>query len=126
MAPWTATIREKGKGKRLARLRGSFPSVQGKQPISPLLSKRPSFSENLNGLFSGAFDSLYFRGLEKGKRQNESLQGTTVDQAVFAIQLSILNRMSLLAGFIELGRPIALALLVLSLQLPKRSRSDLR
>jgi len=32
--------------------------------------------------------------------------------------------MSLLAGFFELGRPTALALLVLSLQLPKRSRSD--
>jgi hypothetical protein len=31
------------------------------------------------------------------------LQGTTVDQAVFAIQLSILNRMMFLAGFAELG-----------------------
>jgi hypothetical protein len=48
MAPWTATIREKGKGKRLARLRGGFPFVQGKQPISPLLSKRPSFRRNLS------------------------------------------------------------------------------
>jgi hypothetical protein len=105
MAPRTATIREKGKGKRLARLRGSFPSVHGKQPISPLLSKRPSFSENLNWLFSGAFDSLHFRGLEKGKRQRESWEGAAVDQAVFAIQLSILNRMSFLAGFAELGRP---------------------
>lgn len=51
MAPWTATIREKGKGERLTRRRGSFPSVQGKQPISPLLSKRPCFSENLTGFF---------------------------------------------------------------------------
>jgi hypothetical protein len=93
------------KGKKLTRLRCSFPSVQGKQPISPLLSKRPSFSENLNWLFSGAFDSLYFRGLEKGKRQRESLEGAAVDPAVFAIQLSILNRMSFLAGFAELGRP---------------------
>src|SRR5207244_11481378 len=42
MAPWTATIREKAKGKRLARLRGGFPSVQRKQRSSPLLSKRPS------------------------------------------------------------------------------------
>jgi hypothetical protein len=60
------------------------------------------------------------------KKENvkENLGGAAVDQAVFAIQLSILNRMSLLAGFFELGRPTALALLVLSLQLPKRSRSD--
>jgi len=79
MAPWTATIREKGKGKRLVKLRGSFPSVQGKQPISPLLCKRPSFSENLNWLFSGAFGSLYFRGLEKGKCQRESWEGAAVD-----------------------------------------------
>ena len=78
----------------------------------------------MKGLFFGAVDSLYFRGLEKGKRQRESWEGAAVDQAVFAIQLSILNRMSLLAGFFELGRPTALALLVLSLQLPKRSRSD--
>jgi len=39
------------KGKKLTRLRASFPSVQGKQPISPLLSKRLSFSENLKLLF---------------------------------------------------------------------------
>jgi hypothetical protein len=50
---------------------------------------------NFSGrLFFGAFDSLYFRGLEKGKRQRESLEGAAGDQAVFAIQLSILNRMS--------------------------------
>jgi hypothetical protein len=108
MAPWTATIREKAKGKRLARLRGGFPSVQGKQPISPLLSKRPSFSENLNGLFSGAFDSLYFRGLEKGKCQRESWEGAAVDQAVFAIQLSILNRMSFLPAFLQRGARLPL------------------
>jgi hypothetical protein len=53
--------------------------------------------------FSGAFDSLYFRGLEKGKRQSESWEGAAVDQARFALQLSILNRMSFLAGFDELG-----------------------
>jgi hypothetical protein len=35
--------------------------------MSPLISKRPCFQKNLNRLFSGAFDSLYFRGLEKGK-----------------------------------------------------------
>src|SRR5205807_9931943 len=39
---------------------------------------------------------LYFRGLEKGKRQRESWEGAAVDPAVFAIQLSILNRMSFL------------------------------
>jgi len=53
----------------------------------------------------GAFDSLYFRGLEKGKRQRESWEGAAVAQACFAIQLSILYRMSFLAGFAELGRP---------------------
>src|SRR5882762_8302549 len=36
------------KGKKLTRLRVSFPSVQGKQPISPLLSKRPSFRKNFS------------------------------------------------------------------------------
>jgi hypothetical protein len=106
-------------GQEARQTEGQFPSVQGKQPISPLLSKRPSFSENLNWLFSEAFDSLYFRGLEKGKRQRESWEGAAVDQAVFAIQLSILNRMSLLAGFLGLGRPATLTLLALSLQVPK-------
>jgi len=71
-------------------------------------------------------DSLYFRGPEKGKRKRRSLDGADVDQAVFTIQLPILNRMSLLAGFLGLGRPTALMVLTLSLELPKRSRSDLR
>jgi hypothetical protein len=35
--------------------------------MSPLISKRPCFGRNLNWLFSEAFDSLYFRGLEKEK-----------------------------------------------------------
>src|SRR5207302_11057322 len=120
MVPWTATIREEGKGKPARQTEGQFPCVQGKQLISPLLSKRPSFSENLNWLFSGAFDSLYFRGLEIGKRQRESWEGAAVDQAVFAIQLSILNRMSSLAGFAELGRLAALTVRAFRLQLPKR------
>jgi hypothetical protein len=108
------------KGKKLTRLRGSFPSAQGKQPISPLYTQRPSSSENLKWLFSGAFDSLYFRGLEKEKRQREAWEGAAVDPAVFAIQLSILNRISFLAGFAELGRPTALTVLAPNLQLPKR------
>ena len=70
--------------------------------------------------FFGGCDSLYFRGLEKGKRQRECWEGAAVDPAVFAIQLSILNRMSFLAGFAELGGPAALTVPVLSLQLPKR------
>jgi hypothetical protein len=49
MAPWTATIREKGKGKRLTRLRGSSPSVQGKQLMSPLYTKRPCFQKTSTG-----------------------------------------------------------------------------
>jgi hypothetical protein len=36
---------------------------------------------------------------------NKRLEGAAVGKAVFAIQLSILNRMSFLAGFDELGRP---------------------
>jgi hypothetical protein len=48
------------------------------------------------------------------------LEGAAVDQAVFAIQLSILNIMSFLAGFAELGSPAALMVPALSLQLPKR------
>jgi hypothetical protein len=48
------------------------------------------------------------------------LEGAAVDPAVFAIQLSILNRMSFLAGFAELGRPTELTVPALSLQLPKR------
>jgi hypothetical protein len=63
---------------------------------------------------------LYLRGLEKGKRQREFWKGAAVDQAAFAIQLSILNRMSFLAGFAELGWPAALTVPALSLQLPKR------
>ena len=61
----------------------------------------PSFFRKAQMAFSGAFDSLYFRGLEKGKRQGESLEGAAVDQAVFAIQLSILNRMSFLPAFLQ-------------------------
>jgi hypothetical protein len=56
----------------------------------------------------------------KEKRQRESWEGAAVDPAVFAIQLSILNRMSFLAGLGELGRPAALTVPALSLQLPKR------
>jgi len=52
------------------------------------------------------------------------LEGAAVDQAVFTIQLPIPNRISLLAGFLGLGRPTALTVPALSLQLPKRSRSD--
>jgi hypothetical protein len=39
------------------------------------------------------------------KKENvkEYVEGAAGDQAVFAIQLSILHRMSLLAGFAELG-----------------------
>jgi hypothetical protein len=48
MAPWTATIREKGKGKKLTGLRCSFPLVQGKQLIRLLLSKRPRLGRILN------------------------------------------------------------------------------
>jgi len=36
------------KGKKLTRLRSSFPSVQGKQLMSPLIPKRPSFGRSLN------------------------------------------------------------------------------
>jgi hypothetical protein len=40
------------------------------------------------------------------KKENvrKYLEGAAGDQAVFVVQLSILNRMSLLAGFAELGR----------------------
>jgi hypothetical protein len=55
--------------------------------------------------------------MKKGKAK-QCLEGTTVDQTVFAIQLSILNRMSFLAGFAEPGRPAALTVPALSLQLP--------
>jgi hypothetical protein len=48
------------------------------------------------------------------------LEGAAVDPAVFAIQLSIFNRMSFLAGFAELGRLAALTVPAFSLQLPKR------
>jgi hypothetical protein len=43
------------------------------------------------------------------KKENvkEYLEGAAAGQAVFAIQLSILNRMSFLAGYAELGRPAA-------------------
>jgi hypothetical protein len=46
---------------------------------SPSYTKRPSFSENLNLLFSGDSDSIYFRGLEKGKRQEKSMEGAVGD-----------------------------------------------
>jgi hypothetical protein len=46
--------------------------------------------------------------------------GRRGDQACFAIQLSILNRMRFLAGFVELGRSAVLTVAARSLQLPKR------
>ena len=56
------------------------------------------------------------------KKENvrKYLEGAAGDQAVFVVQLSILNRMSLLAGFAELGRPGGLTVPALSPQLPKR------
>jgi hypothetical protein len=113
------THKRKTKGKKLTRLRGSFPSVQGKQRSSPLLSKRLSVRRNLNWLFSGAFDSYTSEALKKGKAKQLSERAAGV-QPVFAIQLSILTRMSFLAGFAELRRPAALTGPALSLQLPKR------
>ncbi len=41
--------------------------------------------------------------LKKENVKENLWEGAAVDQAVFAIQLSILNRMSFLAGFAELG-----------------------
>ena len=76
--------------------------------MSPLISKRPCLGRNLNWLFSEAFDSIYFRGLEKGKRKNKSLEGAAVEEAVFAIQLSILNRMSFLPAFLQRGARLPL------------------
>jgi hypothetical protein len=43
-----------------------------------------------------------FRGPEKGKCKKKSLEPAVPDQAVFAIQLSILNRMSSLGAFLGL------------------------
>jgi hypothetical protein len=109
MAPWTATTRENGKGKKLTRLRGVSPPSTESNLLAPYYLRGPVLGEtsatNFSGtLFFGAFDSLYFRGLEKGKRQRESWEGAAVNQTVFAIRSSILNRMSFLAGFAELGR----------------------
>jgi len=104
MAPWTATTREKGKGKPAHQTEGQFPPpTKESNVVAPYYLRGPVFQKSSNGFFSGAFDSLYFRGPEKGKRQRESWEGAAVDQAVFAIRLSILNRMSFLAGFDELG-----------------------
>ncbi len=69
--------------------------------LSEFTNKRFRFSENLNWLFSGDSDSIYFRGLEKGKRQKESLEGAAGDYAVSTIQSCILNRMS----FLEVTEP---------------------
>jgi hypothetical protein len=55
--------------------------------------------------------------LKKGNVKTNPCKAA-VDQAVFAIQLSILNRMSFLAGFAQLGRSAALTVPALSLQLP--------
>jgi hypothetical protein len=43
--------------------------------------------------------------LKKENVKEKSWEGAAVDPAVFAIKLSILNRMSFLAGFAELERP---------------------
>jgi hypothetical protein len=53
----------------------------------------------------------------KKKNVRKYLEGAAGDQAVFVVQLSILNRMSLLAGFVGLGRPTALTVLASSLRL---------
>jgi hypothetical protein len=51
MAPWTATIREKGKGQPARQTEGQFPSVQGKQLISPYYLRGPVFQKTSNGFF---------------------------------------------------------------------------
>jgi hypothetical protein len=84
MAPWTATIREKGRAKSSPDRGAVSPPSKESDLLAPYYLRGPVFQKTSNGFFSGAFDSLYFRGLEKGKRQNESLQGAAVDPAVFA------------------------------------------
>src|SRR2546430_2345725 len=45
MAPWTATIREKAKGKRLARLRGGFPQFKESNGVAPYYLRGPVLGE---------------------------------------------------------------------------------
>ena len=47
MAPWTETKKENAKGTPARQTEGQFPSVQGKQLMSPLIPKKPSFGRNL-------------------------------------------------------------------------------
>jgi hypothetical protein len=92
----------KGRANWPARLRGSFPSVQGKQPISPLLSKSPVFQKTSTGFFLETRIPYTSEALKK-ENVRKYLEGAAVDQAVFAVQLSILNRMRFLTGFAEFG-----------------------
>ena len=72
------------------------------------------------GFFLKPSTTYTSEALKKENVKNKSLEGAAVEEAVFAIQLSILNRMSSLAGFAELGRLAALTVPAFSLQLPKR------
>ena len=72
--------------------------------MSPLYTKRPYFQKTSTGFFLETPIPYTSEALKK-ENVRKYLEGAAVDQAVFAIQLSILNRMSFLAGFAELGRP---------------------
>ena len=72
--------------------------------MSPLYTKRPYFQKTSTGFFLETPIPYTSEALKK-ENVRKYLEGAAVDQVVFAIQLSILNRMSFVAGFAELGRP---------------------
>ena len=86
--------------------------------MSPLYTKRPYFQKTSTGFFLETPIPYTSEALKK-ENVRKYLEGAAVDQAVFAIQLSILNRMSFLGGFAELGRPAILTVPAPSLQLEK-------
>ena len=88
---------------QVAERSGTAPPRPGRNPArTPLhILRGLVFQKTSIDFFSGDSDSIYFRGLETGKRQKNLC--AVVDQTVFTIQLSILNRMSFLEDFLDMG-----------------------
>ncbi len=89
-------------GREANRSGTALPSRGGVPRERPFITKRPCFQESSTGFFLEPSIPYTSEALKK-ENVNKSLEGAAADQAVFAIQLCILNRMSLLAGFRELG-----------------------
>src|SRR2546430_10226701 len=86
MAPWTATIREKAKGKRLARLRGGFPQFKESNGVAPYYLRGPVLGKTSATNFSGR---PFFLEPSMPSNTSEALKKENVKENLGKARLSI-------------------------------------